>query len=154
MTAARARSELREVLGAYARALGREAHVLAGQPELIFQQLHNRLQWQAGAAEGRLALERERRSVPGARPWLRTRTRWPESEALVRTLAGHADRVGACAYSPDGRWIVSASDDKTLMVWNAETGARQLTLTGHDLYVRDCAVRSSPLRWCTRSDPS
>ena len=36
------------------------------------------------------------------------------------------------AFSPDGRRIVSGSyDDKTLKVWDAETGQETLTLKGH-----------------------
>lgn len=56
----------RVTLNAYRRALRREAHVLAEQPELAFQQLHNRLQWEGEAVEEGLAAERERRSAPGA----------------------------------------------------------------------------------------
>ncbi|MBV8224158.1 MAG: hypothetical protein JO232_03090 [Verrucomicrobia bacterium] len=44
--------------------------------------------------------------------------------ALVRTLSGHTHRVNGCAISPDGSFIVSASWDKTLKVWDAKTGAR------------------------------
>jgi len=35
----------------------------------------------------------------------------------MTTLRGHAGDVRACAISPDGRRIVSASDDKTLKIW-------------------------------------
>ena len=51
----------REALQAYQRALRREAHVLIDHPELAFQQLHNRLQWEGEAVEESLADERERR---------------------------------------------------------------------------------------------
>jgi WD40 repeat protein len=47
-------------------------------------------------------------------------------------------------FSPDGRWIVSASDD-TLTVWDAETGAEIRTLVGDPGAV---ACRFSPdKRW-------
>ena len=36
------------------------------------------------------------------------------------------------AFSPDGRRIVSGSEDKTLKVWDAETGQERLTLKGHN----------------------
>ena len=52
------------------RALRREAHVLAGHPDLTWQQLHNRLQWADPPLGTQLAAERERRSRPGGRPWL------------------------------------------------------------------------------------
>jgi energy-coupling factor transporter ATP-binding protein EcfA2 len=36
------------------------------------------------------------------------------------TLRGHTDMVNSAAYSPDGRWIVTAGDDGTARVWDAE----------------------------------
>ena len=45
---------------------------------------------------------------------------WPG--APLRWI-GHLDYVNSVAYSPDGRHIVSGSDDKTLRIWDAETGA-------------------------------
>jgi WD40 repeat protein len=36
---------------------------------------------------------------------------------------GHADGVGSVAYSPDGRRIISGSFDRTIRIWDAETGA-------------------------------
>jgi WD40 repeat protein len=35
------------------------------------------------------------------------------------------------SYSPDGKRIVSGSEDNTLKVWDAATGQETLTLTGH-----------------------
>ena len=60
--------------------------------------------------------------------------------ALVRTLQGHTDWVNSCAVSPDGAWIVSASNDKTLKVWDAQSGTECLTLKGHTHWVHSCAV--------------
>ncbi|MFN7769521.1 MAG: hypothetical protein ACK5UC_20165 [Planctomycetaceae bacterium] len=47
------------------------------------------------------------------------------------TFRGHTGPVFSVAYSPDGKRIVSGSDDKTLKVWDAVTGQETLTLTGH-----------------------
>jgi WD40 repeat protein len=55
--------------------------------------------------------------------------------------------VQHCAFSPDGRWIVSGSDDGTLKVWDADTGTVLRTLTGHTdlsnhpVQVNCCAFR-------------
>ena len=35
----------------------------------------------------------------------------------LRTLEGHSDAVLAVAFSPDGKKLVSGSDDHTLRVW-------------------------------------
>ena len=41
-----------------------------------------------------------------------------------RTLSGHSGDVNACSFSPDGGSVLSGSDDKTLKIWDAATGAR------------------------------
>jgi RNA polymerase sigma factor (sigma-70 family) len=40
----------------------------------------------------------------------------------IRSLAGHKDRLTAVAYSPDDRWIGTASWDGTARLWDARTG--------------------------------
>ncbi len=44
---------------------------------------------------------------------------------------GHAERILALAYSPDGRRVASASADDTVKLWNSQTGALMQTLEGH-----------------------
>jgi len=41
----------------------------------------------------------------------------------VRTLTGHLGEVNSVAWSSDGKWIVSGSDDNLVKIWDAETGA-------------------------------
>lgn len=60
--------------------------------------------------------------------------------ALRRTLTDHTGGVRDCAISPDGAWILSASNDKTLKVWDAYTGTERFTLSGHTQAVTGCAI--------------
>jgi WD40 repeat protein len=46
----------------------------------------------------------------------------------VRTLAGHEAGVFAVAVTPDGRYAISASDDRTLKVWELATGRELATV--------------------------
>lgn len=62
------------------------------------------------------------------------------SSALLRTLRGHTSMVTSCAVSLDSRFIVSASMDKTLKIWDAVTGAERHTLTGHKDIVWRCIL--------------
>ena len=47
----------------------------------------------------------------------------PPPAQELRQLTGHTDVVNSAAYSPDGRHIVTASDDQTARIWDAATGA-------------------------------
>ena len=44
---------------------------------------------------------------------------------------GHADFIDSVCYSPDGKYIASGSDDKTVKIWEVETGRELRTLRGH-----------------------
>ncbi len=46
-----------------------------------------------------------------------------EGEQIGQTLSGHTDYIDAIAFSPSGQTLVSGSFDKTVKVWNVETGA-------------------------------
>lgn len=64
------------------------------------------------------------------------------SAAAIRRInpsLGHAAGVTACAFSPDGRWAVSGSDDRTLKLWEVTTGECLHTWTGHGRTVTACA---------------
>ena len=47
------------------------------------------------------------------------------------TLYGHVSRINSLSVSPDGRRMATGSWDRTVKVWDAETGAALVTLQGH-----------------------
>jgi serine/threonine protein kinase len=50
---------------------------------------------------------------------------------LVLTLRGHAGRITVICFSADGRRLATASEDRTVIVWDLEKKDRFLTLRGH-----------------------
>jgi WD40 repeat protein/serine/threonine protein kinase len=55
---------------------------------------------------------------------------------------GHDEPVVRVTFSPDGRYLASASRDGTAKIWNAITGRESFTFRGHNAIV--CAVAFSP----------
>ena len=58
------------------------------------------------------------------------------------TLTGHSDWVNSVAYLPDGKHIVSGSDDNTVRVWDSQTGKEVSVLFCHRPFICCC------VHWC------
>jgi len=114
-----------------ASALRLSTHILEQYPEQLYNQITGRI--------GKTAYLRE--MEPPAGPYLRLASRSLQrpSQSIVRILTGHSDRVTSCAFSPDGNSVVSASADKTLRLWDVQTGASLQEFKGHSKAVTACA---------------
>ncbi len=65
------------------------------------------------------------------------------SNEPIRIIEGHSGTVLSVAYSSDGKYILSGSQDKTLILWDAKTGARIRMMggwfRGHNYFVSSVA---------------
>jgi eukaryotic-like serine/threonine-protein kinase len=63
---------------------------------------------------------------------------------LRATLTGHKRQVSAVAFSPsDPATVATGSDDKTLRIWNANTGEERKRLEGHEARILAVSFRNN-----------
>ena len=102
------------------------------------------------------SLEDAQPAKPAGKP--RTTQSNPEPEqpeplaVLEATLTGHNGWVFSVAVSPDGKWIASGADDRTVKVWDIEMGNCRATLQGHTGYVTSVAITPDGKRIISGSD--
>lgn len=68
-----------------------------------------------------LALEAMRNTNPPTSGAINAMHRALPASRLEQTFIGHTDRVYAISYSPDGRWLASASLDGTVKIWDMQS---------------------------------
>lgn len=120
-------------------ALRLSAHVLARDPRQLAGQLLGRLGNLDDAPRTRKLLDAARGWSGG--PWLRPRTPSLTGPGgpLIRTLEGHT--LGALSVAMvDHRRIVSGSFDRTLRLWDLESGSTRLSVVSHEQAVNAVAV--------------
>gem|GEM_PF-870682 len=70
----------------------------------------------------------------------------PDPDASPRELQGHLAAVHAIVMSPDDRWVLSGSKDKTIRIWDIERAESVQTLKLHTGTVSGLAVDYSAMR--------
>ncbi len=105
----------------------------------------------SGRYDEALDLVREVRDLPGYEVDRKSLDLWTEVGSRSRrtrsskawcaqTFEGHTKDVRAVCLSADGRRAISGSWDKTLRLWNVDTGECLQTLTGHTDSVRSVSL--------------
>ena len=59
------------------------------------------------------------------------------------TFGGHAGFVMSASGSHDGQWVVSGSDDESVLFWDARNARAQFALHGHNRWVNSVDVSST-----------
>ncbi|KAI3573868.1 hypothetical protein IWW34DRAFT_823586 [Fusarium oxysporum f. sp. albedinis] len=76
--------------------------------------------------------------------WITNLPKVQESwDACLLTLEGHWNGVNSVVFSHDSKKVASASHDKTVRIWNAETGECERVLEGHNDYVGSVVASAS-----------
>ncbi|MEJ6482603.1 WD40 repeat domain-containing protein, partial [Nostoc punctiforme UO1] len=133
-------SEKVKILKLIQRALQLSSHILNEDQTQLVGQLWGRLQSFPQPEIQQILADavKIKSEIPRFRPITASLT--TPGGNLLRTLTGHNDSVKAVAIAADGKTAVSGSDDKTLKLWNLETGKEISTLTGHNSEVRAVAI--------------
>jgi WD40 repeat protein len=120
-------------------AIRRSAHILSEDPTQLPGQIVSRLMLSDLPNVQKLVEQaRKWKETPWMCPLMPSET--PSNASLLGTLTGHTDAVNRLAITPDGRKVVSASFDRTLKVWDLDSGTALQTLTGHTDAVKAVAV--------------
>ena len=71
---------------------------------------------------------------------------------LEKCLLGHEKSISSVKFSPDGKYLASASADKTIQIWRVKDFTLHRTLIGHLLGISDVSWSFDSQFLCSGSD--
>ena len=74
-----------------------------------------------------------------------------EWSACLQTLEGHIVRVNSVAFSHDSIWLASASFDRTIKIWDLDSGSCLRTLEGHNDWINSVIFSHDSTRLASAS---
>ncbi|WP_437626128.1 nSTAND1 domain-containing NTPase [Sorangium sp. So ce1151] len=134
--------ERRRALDQAARIDASDARLLAG-----FRELKN-----SGQLAWGMKLLLEVQEPETARGWIAQASDALGQNALFATLRGHEQPLRAAVWSHDGRWVLSASDDRTARRWNADGTGDLVVFSGHEGIINAVAFSPDDKRVLTASE--
>ncbi len=60
--------------------------------------------------------------------------------SLAYNIAQHRSEIRSVAITPNGRTVVTGGGDRTIKVWNGQTGSLEQTLSGHEETIKTLAI--------------
>ena len=127
----RSNASLSRQINEFADFVRNQSHLLLRYPGIVFQQAYN---W-PNKSFPYIAVNELINSGYNIGSWLRW---WANKsqykDACIATLSGHTTYVNSCAYSPDGKKIISCSNDR-VKIWDAGSFLEIATIIGSKDYV-------------------
>ena len=76
----------------------------------------------------------------------------PHGHRLIATLKGHTAAVKTVAFSPDGQYLASAGNDRTIQIWETQTWTLKFILPGHGWPITQLTFSHPQTLWSSSWD--
>jgi len=112
-----------------------QSHILHRYPHLTFQQAFNQPDNSVTSINARDLAH----PIKSSMYWFEWINKPQVRDVSVLSFEGHSNVINFMSFSPDATKVITASDDKTLKLWDVNTGKEMGTFIGHCDSVIGCA---------------